>query len=108
MSAPDFDWPRLWLEAVGSALSALAQQAQPDENPAARLETPSVEIVGTTPVPGIGTAINEVPANVQVITGSEMRKQESVSVPDYLDRNIGSASAMLGASRGTTVRVRRV
>ena len=80
------------LAAGCSALPALAQQARPDENPAARFETPSVEIVGTTPVPGIGTPINEVPANVQVITGSEMRKQESVSVPDYLDRNIGSVS----------------
>jgi outer membrane receptor protein involved in Fe transport len=74
------------------ALSALAQQNEPKQNPAAQLETPTVEIVGTTPVPGIGTAINEVPANVQIMTGSEMRKQESVSVPDYLDRNIGSVS----------------
>ena len=34
--------------------------------------------------------ISEVPANVQAVTGAEMQKQESVSVPDYLDRNIGS------------------
>src|SRR5215470_13672449 len=75
-----------------TTLSAAAQENEPKENPAARLETPSVEIVGTTPVPGIGTPINEVPANVQVITGGEMRKQESVSVPDYLERNVGSVS----------------
>ena len=75
-----------------AALSSAAQENEPKGNPAARLETPSVEIVGTTPVPGIGTPINEVPANVQVITGGEMRKQESVSVPDYLERNVGSVS----------------
>ena len=80
------------LAAGCAALSALAQQNDPKENPAAQLETPTVEVIGTTPVPGIGTPINEVPANVQVITGSEMRNQESISVPDYLERNIGSVS----------------
>jgi iron complex outermembrane receptor protein len=80
------------LAAGCAALSALAQQDEPKENPAAQLETPTVEVIGTTPVPGIGTPINEVPANVQVITGSEMRNQESISVPDYLERNIGSIS----------------
>jgi len=82
----------VWLAAWCSALSALAQQADPNQNPAAQLETPTVEVIGTTPVPGIGTPINEVPANVQVITGSEMRNQESISVPDYLERNVGSIS----------------
>ena len=80
------------LAAGCSALSALAQQVEPKENPAAQLETPTVEIVGTTPLPGIGTPISEVPANVQAVTGAQMQKQESVSVPDYLDRNIGSVS----------------
>ncbi len=80
------------LAAGCSALSAPAQEVEPKENPAAQLETPTVEVVGTTPIPGIGTAVNEVPANVQVITGAEMRKQDSVSVPDYLERNIGSVS----------------
>jgi len=80
------------LSAGCAALSALAQQADPNENPAAQLEAPTVEVIGTTPIPGIGTPINEVPANVQVITGSEMRNQESISIPDYLERNIGGVS----------------
>jgi len=80
------------LAAGCSALPALSQEAKPEANPAAQLETPTVEVVGTTPLPGIGTPISEVPANVQAVTGAEMQKQESVSVPDYLDRNIGSVS----------------
>jgi outer membrane receptor protein involved in Fe transport len=80
------------LAAGCAALSALAQEVAPNANPAAQLEAPTVEVIGTTPLPGIGTPINEVPANVQAITGAEMQKQESVSVPDYLDRNIGSVS----------------
>jgi iron complex outermembrane recepter protein len=74
------------------ALPAHSQETKPESNPAAQLETPTVEIVGTTPLPGIGTPISEVPANVQAVTGAQMQKQESVSIPDYLDRNIGSVS----------------
>src|SRR6185436_7250218 len=80
------------LAAGCAALSAIAQEVKPKANPAAELEAPTVEVVGTTPLPGIGTLVNEVPANVHAITGAEMRKQDSVSVPDYLDRNIGSVS----------------
>ncbi len=80
------------LAAGCSSLPALSQETKPEVNPAAQLETPTVEVVGTTPLPGIGTPISEVPANVQAVTGADMQKQESVSVPDYLDRNIGSVS----------------
>jgi outer membrane receptor protein involved in Fe transport len=75
-----------------SALPALSQEVQSEANPAAQLETPTVEVVGTTPLPGIGIPISEVPANVQAVTGAEMQKQQSVSVPDYLEHNVGSVS----------------
>jgi outer membrane receptor protein involved in Fe transport len=74
------------------ALSALGEEPKPESNPAAQLETPTVEIIGTTPLPGIGAPVNEIPANVQATTGAQMQKQESVSLPDYLERNIGSVS----------------
>jgi iron complex outermembrane receptor protein len=75
-----------------SALDALSQEVEPKANPAAQLETPTVEVVGTTPLPGIGMSLNEIPANVQTATGAEMQKQESISLPDYMDRNLGSVS----------------
>jgi len=74
------------------ALPALGEETKPENNPAAQLETPTVEIIGTTPLPGIGAPVNEIPANVQATTGAQMQKQESVSLPDYLERNIGSVS----------------
>ncbi|HTS53289.1 MAG TPA: TonB-dependent receptor [Burkholderiales bacterium] len=80
------------LAAGCSALPALSQEVEPKANPAAQLETPTVEVVGTTPLPGIGTPVSEVPANVQAVTGAQMQKQESISLPDYLDRNLGSVS----------------
>jgi iron complex outermembrane recepter protein len=80
------------LAVLCSALPVLSQEVEPGANPNAQLEMPPVEIVGTAPLPGTGSLISEVPANVQTATGTQMRKQESVSLPDYLDRNTGSVS----------------
>ncbi|HEV8646268.1 MAG TPA: hypothetical protein VGR01_11950, partial [Burkholderiales bacterium] len=47
-----------------------------EENPATALEAPTVEIIGTTPLPGIGVPVNQVPANVQAATGADIQKQK--------------------------------
>src|SRR5581483_4511247 len=65
-------------------------------NPAAELEAPSVEVVGTTPLPGIGTPINEVPSNVQAITGETIRAQQSTELSEFLNNNIGSVNVGSG------------
>jgi len=80
------------LAAGCAAAPALGQEAKPETNPAAQIEAPTVEVISTTPLPGIGVPVSEVPANVQAATGAEMQKQESISLPDYLDRNLGSVS----------------
>jgi outer membrane receptor protein involved in Fe transport len=68
--------------------AALAQE----ENPAAVLEAPTVEVVGTTPLPGVGTPVNQVPSNVQAITGETIQTQQSSDLSEFLDRNIGSVN----------------
>jgi hypothetical protein len=45
-------------------LSSRCSLLHPAENPATELEAPTVEVIGTTPLPGIGTPIVQVPANV--------------------------------------------
>ena len=74
----------------------LPVHAQEETNPAAALEAPSVEVVGTTPLPGIGTPVNQVPTNVQAITGQTIEEQQNVSLPEALDKNIGSVSITNG------------
>jgi iron complex outermembrane recepter protein len=66
------------------------------ENPAAELEAPTIEVVGTTPLPGLGTPINQVPANVQAHTGKEMAVQGGVSVGDFLDANLSGVNVNQG------------
>jgi iron complex outermembrane recepter protein len=62
------------------------------ENRAAELETPTVEVIGTTPLPGIGTPVSQVPANVQGATSKDIAKQNTLNVTDYLKQNLGSVS----------------
>ena len=78
------------------AAFALAPAALAQENPAAELERPSVEVVGTTPLPGIGIPINEVPSNVQAITGQAIEQQQASSMAEFLSDNLGSVSVNNG------------
>jgi outer membrane receptor protein involved in Fe transport len=62
------------------------------ENRATELETPTVEVIGTTPVPGIGVPVSQVPANVQTTTGADMERQKSLDLSEYLENNLGSVT----------------
>jgi outer membrane receptor protein involved in Fe transport len=88
------------LAACAVLLPAQAVRAQDDldeaANPAAVLEAPTVEVVGTTPLPGIGTPINQVPANVQAITGATIEQQQAADLSEFLNDNIGSVNINSG------------
>ncbi len=56
-------------------------------NPTEVLETPTVEVVGTTPLPGLGTPVRDVPANVQMFTSKELGQQRQTNIADYLEQN---------------------
>jgi iron complex outermembrane recepter protein len=78
------------------ALSVHAQDNADGSNPAAVLETPTVEVVGTTPLPGIGIPINQVPGNVQAITGETIEVQQPTNLSDFLNSNLGSVNVGSG------------
>ena len=77
------------------AAVALAQHsaAEKTQNPAEALEMPTVEIVGTTPLPGLGTALRDVPANVQIYTSAGLVAQRQTNATDYLEQNPTGVSA---------------
>jgi len=80
------------LLAWGSAAGG-TDQAPPSENPAEALELPTVTVVGTTPLPGLGTPLVDVPANVQIYTSGDLTRQHHAATTDYLMQNAGSVSA---------------
>ena len=76
--------PRAWVAALSAALTALPAFAA---NPTEALETPTIEVVGTTPLPGLGTQVRDVPANVQIYTGHDFAGQRQTNVGEYLEQN---------------------
>ena len=106
-----------WTLAAVSA-EALAQ------NPAAQLEAPAVDVIGTTPLPGVGTPVSQVPANVQTVTDRRLEALPTPALSDFLEREMGgfvsatsqgnpfqsdvsfrgfSASPLLGTPQGLSV-----
>lgn len=61
-------------------------------NKAEVLETQAIEVVGTTPLPSIGTPINQVPSNVQTGSAKDISQQESLDLSEFLDNNLGSVN----------------
>jgi len=74
----------------------LAASAARAENPAAELEAPTIEVIGTTPLPGLGTPVNQVPANVQATTGADIQKQTPTNLGEYLDNNLSGVTVNHG------------
>jgi outer membrane receptor protein involved in Fe transport len=78
--------------AIAIALAFSSSLAAGAENVATDLETPTVEVIGTTPIPGLGTPAAQVPSNVQVTTGKRIAEQQSLSLPDFLNQSLPSVS----------------
>ncbi|MFL5422869.1 MAG: TonB-dependent receptor [Myxococcales bacterium] len=87
---------------TSGTVEAGSEQKQPAQepagaNPAEALEYgETIEIIGTTPVPGLGTALEDVPATVQTYGAKEVARQGPLSAADFLERNAGSVSLNSG------------
>jgi iron complex outermembrane receptor protein len=81
--------------ACGMALAGVftcINGAQAQDNPAEALELPTVEVIGTTMLPGLGTPIQDVPANVQLLNSRSIEQQRHNSLVDHLEQNAGSVT----------------
>ncbi len=79
-------WHRAMVLAV-SVIAASFPQLAMAENPAEILETPTVVVVGTSPLPGLGAPLRDVPANVQIFTSSELGERRQTNIGEYLEQN---------------------
>jgi iron complex outermembrane receptor protein len=78
--------------ALAITLAFSAAMAYGADDRAKDLEAPTVEVVGTTPIPGLGTPIEQVPSNVQVVTGKHVTEQQSLNLPDFMNQSMPSVS----------------
>ena len=72
------------LLAAGHAVAA--------DNPTEVFEMPVVEVIGTTPLPGLGTALRDVPANVQVFNFRDVARRRATDVANFLDQSATSVA----------------
>ena len=86
-------WPVLFCAA--SALTAASAWA---DNPAEVFELPTVQVIGTTPLPGLGTDLKDVPANVQTFGRRDFDRQRPLELTDFLGANANSVG--ISAAQG--------
>jgi iron complex outermembrane receptor protein len=81
-----------------ACLLALVAPSVEADNPAEVFELPSVEVIGTTPLPGLGTRLSDVPANVQSFSRRDFDRQRPLGLTDFLGANANSVT--VGAAQG--------
>ncbi|MGF6779911.1 TonB-dependent receptor [Paraburkholderia sp. GAS334] len=74
-------------------VAAWAQEATPSApassaTEAAVKELPPIIVIGTTPLVGVGTPLERVPANVQTVRGRDIEKQHPVTLAGYFAANL--------------------
>ena len=76
--------------AVAGVISIISQAHA--ENKAEVMELGAIEVISTTPLPSLGTPLNQVPSNVQVGSSKEINQQESLNLTEFMDNNLGSVN----------------
>lgn len=71
----------IYMAVLGTLSVSLAQAAD-------GLKTDKVEVISTSPLPGIGVPINLIPSNVQTVKSEDIVKQPGVSIADYMINNM--------------------
>ncbi len=56
------------------------------------VELEAVEVIGVTPLQGSGVSADKIPANVQTVSADQMKKAQTISLSDYINRYLGSVS----------------
>src|SRR4051812_5847573 len=75
------------------ALSLMSAMPVPAaENAAARIELPTVHVISTTPLPGLGVPREHVPSNVQAATSAEIELRQALDLSEFLERSFDSVS----------------
>ena len=54
------------------------------------MELPPVEIVGTTPIPGVGQPRDRIPSNVQTLNLRRMRDLDALNLPELMSRSLAA------------------
>lgn len=70
----------------------LPSHAEEPSTPAAAVELPDLDVVGTTPTHGVGLPLESIPSNVQSATADEIEQSQSLDLTEFMNRSLGSVN----------------
>ena len=74
---------RLARVALAIACAACSRAVVCGENPATEIERPVVEVIGITPIPGLGMPLRDVSSAVQSFNGEALRRREALDATKH-------------------------
>ena len=74
-------------------LVSLQSVAQAPGNPATETEGAAIEVIATTPVPGLGTPLRNIPATLQSVRAVDLRNSDARDLAEHLERNLAGVNA---------------
>jgi len=83
---------RLARAALAVACAAGSGPLVSGENPATEVELPAVEVIGITPIPGLGMPLRDVPSGVQSFSDEVLRRRQALDATEYMERNFAGVS----------------
>src|SRR5258708_39267229 len=78
--------------ALAVSCCALPHGAGAADNPATATEGEAIEVVGTRPVPGLGTPLGDIPASVQSTNARDLAEREARDLPEELGRSFAGVT----------------
>lgn len=76
--------PALLLSALGASMVAHAEEDN--------VELSNIEVIGTTPIGGVGLEADKIAANVQTANADDIERSQGLDISDFLNKNFGSIS----------------
>src|SRR3984885_14819343 len=77
------------IPALASAADANTAAAS---NPATVQELQQVIVIGNAPLPGFVLPLNQIPSNVQTANGTDMQREQTTDVADYINNNFSGVN----------------
>lgn len=80
--------PKLRKTLFSAAAISLLQSPAAFAQESAPAELAVVTVIGTTPLPGVGQSLNEIPAPTQTATGTDIDRSQALDLTAFMNRNL--------------------
>ena len=76
--------------AIAACMATMSVAVSAADNEVAPTRLPNVDVIGTTPLPGVGLPLEQIPAPVQSATSTDIDRSNALELTDFMNRRLGS------------------